>query len=440
MQTLRKESRKIEPRQLPGFYWDADRQRYFPLSSKPKTFTPSQASSQQLQEVDNDDEVPPPKENRKRRRTERTAHGKLERMKMGMNYGARARIAHELSMSCIQSSCRYPCGSAVLWPQGGSITSFCVSDTAEGRHVVTGDSRGWLYSSLHNTENASRSKFHHYGEWLPELNVASEISNVMMDSKRCVATSFGPTSKIIVKDLTSTEIFMLTPGDRIIHDVWSASLFEKSLVLGMRKKAVYIKDFDHLMPVKNIDTQSDVFAVHRQRNSVLCGCRNGSIKLYDLRGGDFGLDLLESKFRQKPTSVNYLNVVRDWQLLASTLRGDLEMFDLRFARHTGTPILTFTGHVNSFTTRLGTAVDPSENFIFAAGQDSRIRAWSLQTGNPLQLCNDLSTAVNIDSTFPAPIRELRVTDDREGMTLWVASGGHLYTFDAGPSQIGAMDI
>ena len=61
------------PRDLPGLYWDAERNRYFPLSSRPPGFPPPGPSTQQAQEN-------PPKRRKLQNRT--TRHPKVSQKQM----------------------------------------------------------------------------------------------------------------------------------------------------------------------------------------------------------------------------------------------------------------------------------------------------------------------------------------------------------------------
>lgn len=137
----------------------------------------------------------------------------------------------------------------------------------------------------------------------------------------------------------------------------------------------------------------------------------------------------------------------------------LGSYDLRFARGS-TPLMTFSGHINSYSNKLvrlfkrnGTSqsksdhnqaltVDPSEDFLFAAGQDMRIRAWSLRTGNALhpplsasaphvaELGQD--TAGNLfDMVFSQPVVAMQITEERNVMLLWAASDKNLFRYHLG---------
>lgn len=132
----------------------------------------------------------------------------------------------------------------------------------------------------------------------------------------------------------------------------------------------------------------------------------------------------------------------------------LETHDLRFLRYSA-PTLQFTGHVNSYTEKLGIAVDPGHNFVFAAGQDRCLRAWSLHTAqqllpHPIHRDADttfLDTNTGFESrsthflgkTFEASIPVLQVTEDREGLCLWAVAGTEMYMCRLGVSNDGVLD-
>jgi len=223
-----------------------------------------------------------------------------------------------------------------------------------------------------------------------------------------------------------------------ICDVRSSHLYDRSLVLGAATQAVYLQDIETSSP-RCLNTQSDVFAVHQQNSLVYAGTRNGSVHRFDVRvDKPHGMKLFDGRFKKERSSVLYLNIIRDWQLLASHMNGDLATFDLRFPRES-TPIMTFAGHINSNTERLGIAVDPSEDFLFAAGQDCRIRAWSLRTGNPLippPLSSDVDSFIfdqsnPLRAVFGKCVQTMQIMDSEEGMVLWAASDMNLFKYHLG---------
>lgn len=131
------------------------------------------------------------------------------------------------------------------------------------------------------------------------------------------------------------------------------------------------------------------------------------------------------------------------------------MFDLRFLRK-GQPFLQFDGHVNEYTVKLvrrislhmmnysrifqGIATSPCSNYLFAAGQDRHIRAWSLHTGCPI-VSPDQSPPptdpdlASLSQALPEPVVALQVTEggggggaSPDGMSLWATSGKQIFRY------------
>jgi len=206
---------------------------------------------------------------------------------------------------------------------------------------------------------------------------------------------------------------------------------------------MFLKDIDTARSLNVLGTQSDVLAVEQQENLVYTGTRNGSIARFDMRLDDpLGQSLLDDHFKTQTNSVTHLNIVREWQLIVGNMDGSLGAYDLRFARGS-TPLLTFMGHVNSYTFNLALAVDPSEDFLFLAGQDKHIRAWSLQSGQALRAppASSLSSRSTSSTTnpfcmeFSKPVVAMQATNKQEEMCLWVASDNNLFKYHLGRQEI-----
>lgn len=89
----------------------------------------------------------------------------------------------------------------------------------------------------------------------------------------------------------------------------------------------------------------------------------------------------------------------------------------------------------------GVTSSPCSSYIFAAGQDQRIRAWSSLTGEristPLRTPQPLNTdCISLfQHTLEGPISGIQVTEggggggaSTNGLTLWAASGKKIYRF------------
>lgn len=79
----------------------------------------------------------------------------------------------------------------------------------------------------------------------------------------------------------------------------------------------------------------------------------------------------------------------------------------------------------------GLAVNPSEEYLWAAGGDKRIRAWSIRTGERLQSSLQTDWIGLLSKVFPFPVSEIVVSSDGRMDTLWVATDNKLEHFDLG---------
>jgi DDB1- and CUL4-associated factor 4 len=109
------------------------------------------------------------------------------------------------------------------------------------------------------------------------------------------------------------------------------------------------------------------------QNLIYTGTRSGSIFCFDLRiEPSHRVKLFDSDMPlSQRSSMVYLNIVNEWQLLVSQLNGhvsppplasklrhnhlQLATYDLRFARSSD-PIVIFPDHVNSHTRQLASLI------------------------------------------------------------------------------------
>jgi WD repeat-containing protein 21A len=208
-----------------------------------------------------------------------------------------------------------------------------------------------------------------------------------------------------------------------VRDVWTTDLHGSRLVLGANGQAAVIEDIAVATSLQRLPTKSDVFALAQRENVLYTGLRNGGILRFDTRlQRTNSHPLFDSTSQRIRSSITGLKHLRDNQLLVSFLDGGISTFDLRFPIRT--PLMTFTGNFNSYTNRLPLATDPQEKFLFAAGQDNRIRLWSLTTGGPA--LDPTGTGSTNQSVFERPfehhVAALQVVEEREGLCLWAASG------------------
>lgn len=338
------------------------------------------------------------------------------------------KLMHQIS--CFQvAQTSHVASSSIPSLTGCAITAFQSVSYNNNVHSFAGDTGGWFYSSVIG-RNELVTGYHASHGWRPEFSLSSEISSICISGSRCIATSFGPESKILhfPLDLDSEDIRVTRVNNRSARDIWTADLQGTRLVLGTNGQAVVIDDVADRATVCFMKTGSDVFAVTQDNNIVYTGSRAGIVQRFDGRiPSTKGDHIFSDPNTTQNNSVTNLKIFYDWQLLTSTIDGRLAMFDLRFPGNR-TPVISFTGNINTYTTKTPIAVDPHEQFLFAAGQDRRIRLWSLRTGGPPLV----SPASVFQKPFEDPIRALQVVEEQQGVLgLWATSGAALYKYNLG---------
>ncbi|KAJ7784313.1 hypothetical protein B0H16DRAFT_1492046 [Mycena metata] len=411
----------MPPRELPGFYFDAERNRYFPLSSRP----PPTTSTDQSQTVRNTDAGLAPEEDepRRRRRVLWSSNRATETTAAGRAREASALLHARLALT------QRGCAERVRWPFSGG-SNVCAFRTTPTRQVL-GDERGWLYSRApaesseypphYRDPNEDDGGGGGWTEWSPELCLSpgSEISVLCTTDTRCVAVCFGPATKICVQDAGApgrTALLHLSA----VRDVRAASLQDRALVLGAARHAVLLPDLDApINSVRTLSARSDVFAVAQRETLVYAGTRAGGVLRFDTRdtnakcaqllfesGPDPGTPSNTSKVNApqvrrlvnaprnantdgsppERSSIVFVQPTHGGQaLVVGCMDGRLATYDLRFVRPTAPPTVSYSGQPSalSHSGRLGIALDPAERFLFAAGADHRLRAWALNSGAPV---------------------------------------------------------
>ncbi|KAJ7600884.1 hypothetical protein C8J56DRAFT_911521 [Mycena floridula] len=252
----------------------------------------------------------------------------------------------------------------------GQITAFSAATIDDRPRRFLGDNRGWLYASAIDEQFDENT-------WVHEVNLhpESEVSSICMSERHCVAT--GSSAHIAIQDFS-------VPG---------------TLVMGAKKEAVCMEDIEMTSSARFLNTQSTVFSLEQQQHLVYAGARNGTITLFDLRV-DKPMKILQDK---APSPVMSLKLLRDSGLLVSTMDGN------------------------------GLCVDPDEEFVFAAGKDCQIQAWSLLTTEAI-IAPSGTTGSPFCTRFPDIVATLQVTQEKDGLCLWAGTGQTIYRYYLGQRQ------
>ncbi|XP_078464499.1 DDB1- and CUL4-associated factor 4 [Lampetra fluviatilis] len=149
---------------------------------------------------------------------------------------------------------------------------------------------------------------------------------------------------------------------------------------------------------QTIHTHSDVLAQCFAEQSPLlyCGCRSGKVWRADLRDGTGpnGSRRRRSLLRHESAIVALRTLADENYLLASDMAGKIKLWDVRTQRS----VLEYHGHHNEHAI-LPLHVSDDENFIVAVGQDNSTRFWRLRDG---LLLRTMPSAVPVSCTKAAP--------------------------------------
>ncbi|KAF9524251.1 hypothetical protein CPB83DRAFT_774106 [Crepidotus variabilis] len=411
------------PATLPGLYWDETRNRYFPLSSKPKV--KEEISNQKTQLAEPRNIVTPgyhyvP------------LHSSSLRLRQP-EYTRALRDSHQnICYHFAQTSKK----EDFHLPAFGNVTALNIHSVHEQLLHLVGDDQGWVYTGRESPQSTERFA------WSSDFNMSpsSPVSYlpICLTLNLRSATCLGQ-GKIYYRDIGFPERTITINLSNGVNDIRAADLHGDEVVLGCKTKLVYLPDINATRSPRHLKMKSDVFSISRRHYSIYAGCRNGSIERFDLRESSHSQILFDSRFDQQPrSSVLHLKCLRDNELLVCHQNGELVSFDLRFlASNAKNPLQTFEGHVNSYLPTLGLAIDSYQNFLFAAGQDRRVRGWSLRNGIQLYPSPTLARAeasTNPFSTvFPSPVTALQMVESHgsDGISLWAAYDRDLSQFHLG---------
>ncbi|EPQ51049.1 hypothetical protein GLOTRDRAFT_49552 [Gloeophyllum trabeum ATCC 11539] len=421
------------PRELPGFYFDEEKNRYFPLSSKPNKAPtshprPTAVSSQGASERKRAEYDPTQDVQRSRKRRRLNPSALWAEIRSGPSYACRQRWMQSVLPLRVAATSRFSHISL-----SGPLSSFCVSDAGDRLRCVTGDHKGWLYESV--ALGGEWGAFDQVG-YLPRSFEDLNSRRVAWKADLCLGSDVSILLRLSVLGRPAQKrSFILNLDCRKISDIWTSHLHGPSLALGVRKKAIHIPSLETTQSFTTLDTHSDVFAVLQSHALVYAGARNGSVTRFDTRTPkhQHGHDILNGRYKDRRSSVVHMGLVDEWGMVVNGISGDLEMFDLRFSS-TGKPVTTFSGHVNSYTRELGFAIDAASDLLFAAGHDSRIRGWSLRSGEllrPSEPEDQKGLSNPFAAVFEKPVRTLQITHTDGVPMLWANSDKHLLAYPLG---------
>ncbi|XP_011096865.1 DDB1- and CUL4-associated factor 4 [Sesamum indicum] len=146
-----------------------------------------------------------------------------------------------------------------------------------------------------------------------------------------------------------------------------------------------------------LHSKSDVLSVQLDQSgtSIICGLRNGAIMTIDTRQRQIKRGGHSSSAVSMPSSICCLASLKLWDqyFVASSMDGSIKLYDHRLTQRG--PVQSYEGNVNSHT-RIEIGIDPSEKVVMSGGEDFYIRLWNIKSGELLfkdRFMNSIPSAV-----------------------------------------------
>ncbi|GAA98390.1 uncharacterized protein L969DRAFT_15811 [Mixia osmundae IAM 14324] len=391
---------------LPGYYYDASKKRYFKTDSH--RHKPVQSLLPLLSQPDGHAESPASRLPSRNHRTagpvtlrdfERARHELL----LG-TFAARAVQVESREPECLFVDENITQISAVPGRKelrlGGTAGSICFASLKPPSQ--------WARENLPSNVDPFRT------EWL----LGSTISSLKLHGNRFLATSLGSPAKALfavahdpAEDATTPVSEASITFSPAKTSLWTGSLSPDIIALGCDDKVLVSRDpLRGPNEMDSIATGSAVFALEQHRSLLFAGLRSGKVNLIDMRSSQTAALKAKSSNHSPITS---LRLVREFELLVVGMKGDVEMLDTRFIQ-SQRPLMTLEGHINHYMRDLGCDIYNDE-ILALAGQDAQVRLWSLRTGKQ-EIGGQLGGLTQ--RQFEEPIKALAFVDDPP--SLWVS--------------------
>ncbi|KAM9294418.1 DDB1- and CUL4-associated factor 4 [Gastrophryne carolinensis] len=384
--------------ELPGFYYDPDKNRYFRLLPGHNNCNPltresimqKEMEQKRLQHIEED------KIRKKASKPGENASMLLWKRQLGlMSSTTYYRRVHELKVNCMQRKVVQVVDAEDSGPRTLKYEFILADSSSQRLFTVSEMENGFCKYGFLNLN----------GLWNDVPTVDSHDNPYFTTHKvnvACWATLTGPDSHILFsllgrKDsvgcvsLTPAHLFSNLAPDSddgqpaILYnirdsDIWSCawcsnSQLESTFSLGLKNQVLLINTATDVRT--SFRTNSDVLTQQFATENLLLynGCRSGEVFSIDMR-----VPALSPSKYKKGTSIfhnsaiTYLQLLQDENyLLASDMSGQIKMWDLRTAKC----LKQYDGHNNSYA-YLPLHVKEDEGLLLAVGQDCYTRIWNLQ--------------------------------------------------------------
>lgn len=386
---------------LPGFYFDSEKNRYFRLLPGHNNCNPLTKESIQQKATESKRLQMLEEEDQQRKKTTRTglnASSLLQKSKLGfLSATSYCRLAHEVRVSCmqrrnvvIQSSDPSALTSDrfnLILADTNSTRLFTVNDVKVGgskygiinlRGLKMPSLKVQIHENLYFTNRKVNSVC-----WASLNHLDSHILLCLMgiaETPGCVT-------------LLPASLFVNTHPERDLPDMlcsfripgaWSCawslnSQANNSFSTGLSRRVLVTNVVTGHR--QSFGSSSDVLTQKFARTAPLLfnGCRSGEIFVIDLRSRNKGKGYKAIRLFHD-SAVTSVQILQEEQcLIASDMAGAIKLWDLRTTKC----IRQYEGHVNEYAC-LPLHVHEDEGLVMAVGQDCYTRIWSLHDAQLLR--------------------------------------------------------
>ncbi|KQK21182.1 hypothetical protein BRADI_1g59190v3 [Brachypodium distachyon] len=411
----------MPPKELPGFYYDAEKNRYFPITGP----IPGAAKRRRPPSPPPPPLADPPLTRRRKRVTQ------SELLRAREMYGGGVMFSSGNSKCTFRQQCQHAQASQPLgWSYQGT-SSMADKAVEELRTVVQTpsglrESKVLVTGSINGTVRGSGGSL-----YMIDLSLTTDLAMVSLNA-------YGKIERLGSYNRTVWTADCSSDGTQV-----ALGANNGAALLNLEKRSL-----SWMYHCKS-DVLSQQFM--HSGNVVLCGLRNGSIVAIDVR----------QRHRNFPTGLASPGTARrtvpmlpathqadkakstraismssavcslvalssdENYFLGSSMDGSIKLFDLRLIQKGA--VQSYVGHVNSHT-HLPLAVDPSETLLMSGGEDSTVRIWSIKTGEQVfekRVADTLFTALCWPESG-LDVDRSSLFDLRHSWGAWMGSRDGLY--------------
>ncbi|KAF9557898.1 hypothetical protein EC968_007402 [Mortierella alpina] len=199
---------------------------------------------------------------------------------------------------------------------------------------------------------------------------------------------------------------------------WTSAYGDNNLAIGADQRAIVIRDWrSGSHKTDALWTGSDVFSLAIEplggQNVVYAGCRNGSVRIFDLlQPSTFTLPARSKKqarsnalfpgIGHKNASVHCIRRVSDHYLVTGAMNGEICMWDTRFVKGSASDgqaksVWDLRAFVKDQFSSTAFDINASETLLAADNIEQQVSLWSLSTGDRVR---DLDVAGPVTCTLP----------------------------------------